>query len=241
MPNLSADNKVVYLGMGNRVALVTGANRGIGKEIARQLAERGVQVIAVGRDPIAIKRTAEELGKGVIPLVGDIRKLDQCAKLANLVGKRFDKLDILVNNAGIIGNMSATDFDLVQLHDIVDTNLFGTIQITRALWPLLGHSSDARIINISSGMGSLEDMHRGNYAAYRLSKWSLNGWSMLLSGDAPSHIAVHTMCPGWVKTDMGGPGADRSVEKGAETAIYLSLEPGLPTGKFWRDKVLIPW
>ncbi len=227
--------------MGEKVALVTGANRGIGREIVRQLAERGLQVIAVGRDPVAIKKTADELGMGVIPLVGDIRKLDQCALLATLVEKRFDHLDVLVNNAGIIGNMSATDFDLDQLNSVMNTNLFGTIQITRALWPLLVRSKAASIINISSGMGSLADQPRGNYAAYRLSKWSLNGWTMLLAGDAPAHVGVHAMCPGWVRTDMGGPGADRPVEKGAETAVWLALEPDIPTGKFWRDKTVIPW
>lgn len=227
--------------MENRTALVTGANRGIGKEIARQLAAKGVTVFAVGREPGAIKKVTDELGKSVIPLVGDIRRADQCALLATMVEKRFDHLDILVNNAGIIGNMAATDFDLDQLRDVMETNLFGSIQITRALWPLLIRSQDARIINISSGMGSLADQSRGNYAAYRLSKWSLNGWTMLLAGDAPPNVQVQAMCPGWVQTDMGGPGAERPVEKGAETAIWLALEPDLPTGKFWRDKAVIPW
>ncbi len=225
----------------DRIALVTGANRGIGREIARQLAERGIMVIAVGREPGAIKKTADELGSNVVPLVGDIRRVDQCALLATLVEQRFGHLDILVNNAGIIGNMAATDFDLDQLRDVMETNLFGSIQITRALWPLLIRSQDARIINISSGMGSLAEQSRGNYAAYRLSKWSLNGWTMLLAGDAPSNVQVQAMCPGWVQTDMGGPGAERPVENGAETAVWLATEKELPSGKFWRDKAVIPW
>lgn len=238
---MSTSSQVKPLQMRERIALVTGANRGIGKEIARQLAERGIMVIAVGREPGAIKKTADELGSNVIPLVGDIRRVDQCALLATMVEQRFGHLDILVNNAGIIGNMAATDFDLDQLRDVMETNLFGSIQITRAFWPLLIRSQDARIINISSGMGSLADQSRGNYAAYRLSKWSLNGWTMLLAGDAPSNVQVQAMCPGWVQTDMGGPGAERPVEKGAETAVWLATEKELPSGKFWRDKAEIPW
>ncbi|MEZ5032713.1 MAG: SDR family NAD(P)-dependent oxidoreductase [Saprospiraceae bacterium] len=227
--------------MQERIALVTGANRGIGKEIARQLADLGWQVIAGGRQPAAIQMAAEELGPRVMPVVCDIRRLDQCALAAALVESRFGRLDVLVNNAGIIGNQAATAFDLDQMAEVMETNLNGALYMTRAMWPLLLKSKDARVINISSGMGSLEDIARGDYAAYRLSKWSLNGWTMLLAGDAPPHIRVNAMCPGWVKTDMGGPGATRPVEKGAETAVWLATEPDIPSGKFWRDKAVIPW
>lgn len=159
---------------------------------------------------------------------------------AALVESRYGRLDVLINNAGIIGNRPAAAFDLEQVHEVMDTNLYGTIHLTRAMWPLLLKSADARVINISSGMGSLGDQSKGDYAAYRMSKWALNGWTLLLAGDAPEAVSVNAMCPGWVKTDMGGLGAERPVE-GAETAVWLATEKDIPSGKFWRDKAVIPW
>lgn len=227
--------------MEQRIALVSGANRGIGKEITRQLADQGWLVFATGRLASSIQAVATELGPNVVPLVCDVCRLDQCALAAALIESRCGRLDVLINNAGIIGNRPATAFDLDQIRDVMDTNLFGAIHLTRAMWPLLVKSDDARIINMSSGMGSLADQSRGDYAAYRMSKWGLNGWTLLLAGDTPANITVNAMCPGWVKTDMGGLGAARPVEKGAETAVWLATEPDIPTGKFWRDKSEIPW
>ncbi len=227
--------------MEQRIALVSGANRGIGKEITRQLADQDWLVFATGRQASPIQAVAKELGPNVIPMVCDICRLDQCAMAAALVESRYGRLDVLINNAGIIGNRPAAAFDLEQVHEVMDTNLYGTIHLTRAMWPLLLKSADARVINISSGMGSLGDQSKGDYAAYRMSKWALNGWTLLLAGDAPEAVSVNAMCPGWVKTDMGGLGAERPVEKGAETAVWLATEKDIPSGKFWRDKAVIPW
>ena len=226
--------------MEQRIALVSGANRGIGKEITRQLARRSgwSLLLAVSREPF--RRSQMNWDKMLylwwVIFAGQTNVLWQ-----TMVESRYGRLDVLINNAGIIGNRPAAAFDLEQVHEVMDTNLYGTIHLTRAMWPLLLKSADARVINMSSGMGSLADQSKGDYAAYRMSKWALNGWTLLLAGDAPEAVSVNAMCPGWVKTDMGGLGAERPVEKGAETAVWLATEKDIPSGKFWRDKAVIPW
>ena len=224
-----------------KTAVVTGANRGIGKEIARQLAERGFRVIATGRNLKNVQNAVREIGKSVFAFQTDVADPKSCQLLHNFIAENFPCVDVLVNNAGIYEGGSAIDFDIDRIRKVLETNFFGVMNVTRALWPLLRKSKDARVINLSSGMGAMKDMHSGGYDAYRLSKWSLNGWTMLLAADAPASIKVNSMCPGWVRTDMGGPQAPRSPEQGAETAVWLATEPEIPTGKFWRDKKIIDW
>lgn len=224
-----------------KTAVVTGANRGIGKAIVRQLADRGLRVIATGRDLHKIQHAMQEIGKGATAFRADVTDPESCRLLHNFIAENFPSLDILVNNAGIYDGGSAVDLDIGRIRKVFDTNLFGAMHITKALWPLLNKSKAPRIINLSSGMGTLKDMSSGGYDAYRLSKWGLNGWTMLLAADAPPHFKINSMCPGWVRTDMGGPQAPRSPEQGAETAVWLATEPDIPTGKFWRDKKIIDW
>lgn len=221
-----------------KTAVVTGANRGIGKEIARQLVNKGWRVIATTRH---LQQTNDTHIGNLIPFQLDITNEKACEELALYLTQNFGQVDALVNNAAIMGNKKTTDFDLAQMHEVIQTNLFGLMNMTKALWPLLNKSEDARIINLSSGMGSLADMKMGGYAAYRLSKWSVNGYTLLLSADAPPHIKVNSMCPGWVQTDMGGAGAPRTVEQGADTAVWLATEKNIPTGKFFRDRKEINW
>jgi len=219
-----------------KIALVTGANRGIGKEITRQLAAEGMEVYAVGRDLQKVIEAIKGLPGKIIPLECDITVTGQCRQLFADLSKHCKQLDVLVNNAGVMGNTKATDFDMVEMHRVMEVNVYGAMNVTAALWPLLEKSSDARIINISSGMAEVVDMSVGGFAPYRLSKWTLNGWTKLMAADAPKNIRINSICPGWVKTDMGGASAPRSVDKGAETAVWLATEAEIPNGKFMRDK-----
>lgn len=224
-----------------KTALVTGANRGIGHEIAKQLVAKGFHVIAVGRDRQKLEQAAKDFDGKVEARVCDISSLSDCRALASFLRDKMGQLDVLVNNAGVMGNTKALDFDMEQMRSVLDINLMGAIHLTGAVWPLLIKSKDARVINVSSGMGELGDMTLGGYAPYRLSKWSLNGWTMLMAGEAPDNVRINAMCPGWVQTDMGGASATRPVEKGAETAVWLATASDIPQGKFLRDKEVIDW
>lgn len=224
-----------------KIAVVTGANRGIGKEICRQLAEKGFQVIATGRDLLKIQQAVKEIGHGTVAYQLNVSDLSSCERFYKAIAEKFQAIDVLVNNAGIIGNKPATTFDMGQMYAVLNVNLFGVMYVTKTLWPLLEKSKDARIINVSSEMGSLNEVQTGGYAAYRMSKWSLNGYTMLLAADAPANIKVNCICPGWVKTDMGGPNAPRTVEQGADTAVWLATEKSIPTGKFFRNRTEINW
>jgi NAD(P)-dependent dehydrogenase (short-subunit alcohol dehydrogenase family) len=227
-------------GMG-RIAVVTGASRGIGKQVALGLVEQGWTVIAAARNEALLRALRDRCGAAVKTFVLDISSDEDCTRFAEFLAAEFPRIDALVNNAGVMGNHAALAFDLPQLHATLDTNLLGAIRVTRAAWPGLLRSDDARVINVSSGMGSMESLAEGGYAAYRLSKWSRNGWTQLLAAEAPKNISVFSICPGWVRTDMGGAGAPRSVEQGAETILWLADAKGLASGACWRDKERIDW
>jgi NAD(P)-dependent dehydrogenase (short-subunit alcohol dehydrogenase family) len=151
------------------------------------------------------------------------------------------RLDVLVNNAGLYGDpVGAADYDLAAAHRLFETNVFGPWRLTQAALPLLRRSDAARIVNVSSGSGQLEDMGTG-YAAYRLSKTALNAFTRTLAAEERG-IKVNSVCPGWVRTDMGGPAAPRSVAEGADTGVWLATLPeDGPTGGFFRDRRPIAW
>lgn len=224
-----------------KTILITGANRGIGKEIAQEMLQLGWRVIATARNAEKLN-AAFHSNPNLICKTLDVSNESSITNLADELKKDKLTIDVLVNNAGIgVGNKAATAADMKEVREIFDVNFFGAWQVTLALLPFLKHADDAAIINMSSGMGAWDDL-QGGYAGYRLSKTALNALTVLLANELRGQaIKVHSMCPGWVKTDMGGPNAPRTVEKGAETAVYLATQKGLPTGRFWRDKRPVSW
>lgn len=230
------------------ISLVTGANRGIGLEICRQLAELGHTVILTARNAVKGETAAKSLSGDVHFLQLDVTSDASVNSCAGDLEKQFGKLDVLVNNAAIfkvdpLGKAKGIkDVTTDEVKAIMETNFFGPLRVNHAFLPLLTKSKEGRIINVSSGMGELSDLRYGGYAGYRLSKAGLNAQTIQLAAELRhTSIKVNAMCPGWVRTDMGGPDATRSVAKGAETAVWLATAEGLPTGRFWRDKREIRW
>jgi NAD(P)-dependent dehydrogenase (short-subunit alcohol dehydrogenase family) len=226
----------------NRIALVTGANRGIGYEVCRQLSERGYEVILTARDRKKGESAVKRLGRGVSFQHLDVTDGQTILEARQWVQQRHGRLDVLVNNAGISkGSKGFVDSELEEVRDIMETNFYGPMRVTKAFLPLLRKSADGCIINVSSGMGALEEL-TGGYAGYRLSKAGLNAQTILLANELKgSKIRVYAVCPGWVRTDMGGRLAPRSVEEGADTIIWLATTQSVPPGKSYRDRREMPW
>ena len=229
-----------------KTALVTGANKGIGLEIARQLAAKGFHVFLAARKRKAGLKAAAMLQKGG---KGDFVELDvndpaSVQRAAKEVAAATDQLNVLVNNAGMLedgdGDVLKTDPKLVQ--ETIETNTLGPLRVTQAFWPLLAKNRSGRIINVSSGAGALNDME--TYApAYSISKTALNAVTRQTAAALKSKgVAVNSITPGWVRTDMGGTGAPRSVQEGADTVVWLATEaPKDLTGQFIQDRRVTPW
>jgi NAD(P)-dependent dehydrogenase (short-subunit alcohol dehydrogenase family) len=228
-----------------RVALVSGGNRGLGLEVARRLAENGYHVVIGSRDPARGEEAARDVGEGAATCQLDVTDPKSIEACISTIEERFGRLDVLVNNAAIEGggwSTSATDVDLDEVRDTLETNLFGAWKLTQAALPLMRKNGYGRIVNLSSGMGQLSDMG-GHAPAYRISKTGLNVLTRMLSAElAGENILVNSSCPGWVRTDMGGPNASRSVEEGGDTPFWLATLPDEgPRGGFFRDREPIPW
>jgi NAD(P)-dependent dehydrogenase (short-subunit alcohol dehydrogenase family) len=234
-----------------RTALVSGANRGIGFEIVRQLARLGVLAVIGARDTDDGLVAAEKLKpEGIdVPVVAlDVDSEGGAANAVAEVKRLYGRLDILVNNAAILidapGGFQASLFDLKSdtLRRTMETNLLGPVRLIQAAAPVMREQEYGRIVNISSGAGQLSDMGSG-YPAYRMSKAALNALTRIAAAElSGGNIKVNSMCPGWVRTDMGGPKADRSPEEGADTAVWLAtLADDGPTGGFFRDRKPIAW
>ncbi len=239
-----------------KVALVTGANKGIGFEIARQLGRHGFSVVLAGRDETKVREAAARLkGEGLDAqhVVLDVADPESAEAAARWVGKTYGKLDVLVNNAGINAEFGTpprpSQVPIETLRATFDTNVFGAFAVTQHLLPLLRKSPSARIINQSSTLGSLgvlsdaESPYYGmNMLAYNSSKTALNAMSLALAKDlADEGISVNSVCPGWVKTDMGSDAAPRTVDQGAAIAVKLATMDAPPTGKYLDDAGEIPW
>lgn len=231
----------------SRIALITGANRGIGLETAKQLGQCGIDVVITSRDmdkgQHAITQLAAE-GVTAHVLQLDVTDADSVMTLKQNVLNEFGRIDILINNAGIFtdARMSALDVEVKVLRSVMETNIYGAYRLCQAFIPIMCEQGYGRVVNVSSGMGQLSDMS-GYSPAYRMSKTALNALTRIFADEAHAcNVLVNAVCPGWVRTDMGGANADRSVEEGAETIVWLAmLEDDGPTGGFFRDKQPIDW
>ena len=229
-----------------KTVLITGANKGIGREVARQLAERGFHVFVGARNARAGRKAAEDIekqcGKATFLKI-DVADNDSVTTAAREFSNIEDHLDVLVNNAGIIvdGDDAILEISDDLFRKTLETNTLGALRVTRAFAPLLRKSKAPRVINVSSGGGQLTGGADGWAPAYCISKTALNGVTVQLGAALPK-FAVNSVCPGWVRTDMGGENASRSVEQGADTIVWLASEaPQGLTGKFLRDRKEIPW
>jgi NAD(P)-dependent dehydrogenase (short-subunit alcohol dehydrogenase family) len=230
-----------------QIALVTGGNRGIGFEICGQLAKLGVRVILGSRDAAkglgaAAKLTAEHLPVEAREL--DVANDESIEACMDWIRRDPGHLDILVNNAGIM--MQEDDVEPEEefriIRDTMQTNVYGPLLLSRLAIPIMKSRRYGRIVNLSSSMGSLTEMGPG-YVAYRMSKAGINVVTRVLAAETEGlGILINSVDPGWVRTSMGGTGASRTVQKGAETAVWLAtLADSGPTGGFFRDRKTIPW
>lgn len=229
-----------------KTVLITGANKGIGHEVARQLAAKGFHVFVGARYAKAGRKATEEIakkcGKATF-LEIDVADNDSVTTAAREFSNIADHLDVLVNNAGIIvdGDDANSEISDQLFRDTLETNTLGALRVTRAFVPLLRKSKAPRVVNVSSSGGQLTGGADGWAPAYCISKAALNGVTVQLAAALPK-FAVNSVCPGWVRTEMGGKNANRSVEEGADTIVWLVSEaPQDLTGKFLRDRKEIPW
>jgi NAD(P)-dependent dehydrogenase (short-subunit alcohol dehydrogenase family) len=229
-----------------KIALITGANKGIGFEVARQLVGHGFQVVVGARRPDAGQKAAAELAGGQAQFLEiDIADPPSITRAARQLAALADHLDVLVNNAGILedGKATALDVDAGVVRRSFETNTLGPLLVTQAMLPLLLRAPEgARIINVSSGAAALGEM--ASWApAYSISKTALNAVTRQFAAALRTRrIAVNSVCPGWVRTDMGGAGASRTVQQGADTIVWLATEaPPSLTGRFVRDRQVIGW
>ncbi|MFB6166369.1 MAG: SDR family NAD(P)-dependent oxidoreductase [Haloarculaceae archaeon] len=227
-----------YRSLGGQVALVTGASRGIGETIASQLAGLGATVYAGVRDPASITAADQR------PLELDLTSEDAIVDAVDRIDDEKGRLDVLVNNAGVMdGSAALTEMPTGVVDRTLATNLRGPMLLTKYALPLLLLRDGSRVVNVSSGLATLNgEMGRG-MPAYRVSKAGLNALTKYLDGEyGDQGLLVNAATPGWTRTDMGGPAADRTPEEGAETPVWLArFKPGGPTGRFWRDRQVIDW
>lgn len=229
-----------------KTVLITGSNKGIGLEIAHQCALQGHRVIISGRDETRLADAQKNLfdsGLKCATLKMDVSNLQSIESAAAVFGKMFPVLDVLVNNAAIIvRNDDAISEDSDDsFTETMNTNAHGPLRVTRNFLRYM--KSGSHVINISSGGGSMTDPVGGWSPAYCVSKSTVNAMTRHLAHELTAkNIRVNAACPGWVRTDMGGSGADRTVEHGAETPVWLINDgAGEKSGLFFRDKQQIPW
>jgi NAD(P)-dependent dehydrogenase (short-subunit alcohol dehydrogenase family) len=229
-----------------RVAVVSGANRGIGLAVARQLGERGMTVVLGARDSAGGRAVAAELaGRGIDARAHQLDVTDQASvdRLRDWVATELrGRVDVLINNAGIYPGGRAAELDLAVAEEAWQVNALGAWRLTLAILPFMRRRGYGRIVNVSSEAGSLQSMS-SYMPAYNVSKAALNAITRVLAGDLlGSGILVNAACPGWVRTDMGGPAAPRSPDEGAASVPWAALLPdGGPTGGFFRDGRALPW
>ncbi|GAL35048.1 short chain dehydrogenase [Vibrio maritimus] len=225
----------------NKVALVTGGNRGIGLAIVKGLSEHGFNVVLGCRDINTSEALAKSIGANVVAVELDLSSYDTRQRAISNITKRFPKIDVLINNAGVLEDTPFTELSSEALMSSMQTNAFAAFELTQYFANQMVSNGYGRIVNISSGWGAFSDGLTGP-AAYSISKATLNAMTKVAANSYNGDIKINAMCPGWVRTDMGGMSATRSPEEGAETAIWLAmLGSDAPTGQFFRDKKQIDW
>ncbi|HAI68056.1 MAG TPA: short-chain dehydrogenase [Gammaproteobacteria bacterium] len=231
----------------HKIALITGANRGIGLEACRQLAKQDITVILSSRDNAKGEQIKQQLEKEDISVVFhqlDVTDENSIKQIESFIREQYGRLDILVNNAGIFPDpmKNALDTTVNDLRAAMETNLYGPFRLCKHFIPMMLKNHYGRIVNLSSGMGQLSEMN-GCCPAYRTSKTAINALTRLLADELKdTNILINSMCPGWVRTDMGGPNATSTVQEGADTLIWLATLPdGGPSGGFFRNRQPIPW
>ncbi len=255
-----------------RVAIVTGSDRGIGLEVCRQLGELGYQVVLTSPDPVKGEAAAAKLrrnGGKVVGHVLDVTRARHIQALQTFVFKRFGCIDVLVNNAGVLldegrsklegllarrlpappkkvdvgegPSVLEVGVEIVRL--TLEINTLGALRMCQAFVPLMMEVDYGRVVNVSSSRGQLHGMTDGGAPAYQMSKAALNAITLMVADAARGgNVTVNSVCPGWTRTNLGGPEAPRSVKKGAETIVWLATHPdGGPTGGFFMDKKQIDW
>ena len=226
----------------SRKILVTGGNRGIGLAIVKELAKNKQDQIFMGtRNLDEAKQLAEEIGDNVFPVQLDLSfRSGVMTSLSSLL-KDHECLDVLINNAGVLHEENMVELSVEHFDESLRVNMIAPYELIRFVLPGMEKSGYGRIVNISSGWGSFHEGLEGPLA-YAVSKASLNALTLSLSRGLPSNIKINSMCPGWVRTRMGGMMAPRSPEKGAETAVWLAnLDEAGPSGGFFRDKKQVGW
>ncbi len=230
-----------------KIAVVTGGNKGIGFGICRALTEQGVKTILTARDASKGETAEEQLKKEGLEVIFhplDVTDRNSIDSLASFLTNEFGHLDILINNAAIRkdAGMMGLDVPVEIVREMMETNLYGPLMLCQALAPLLKKSSAGRIVNVSSGMGSLASMGGGS-PAYRITKTALNAMTKVLASEFQgTGVLVNCCHPGWVRTDMGGRGASKSIDEGADTPVWLALLPkDGPTGGYFQDRNPMPW
>ena len=235
-----------------RTVIVTGANRGVGREIAKQLVLLGNQVILTSHDASKGKRTIVELKEELDAKIPseliyhqlDVTSCKSIQRLHDFVVSEGFAIDALINNAAVLldqcGRLLQTPLDIYRT--TMETNLYGPMMLCQMFIPMMLERNYGRLVNVSSGAGQVENMI-DDMTAYRLSKLALNGLTLMLANSlAGTNVLVNAGCPGWVRTDMGSPNAPRSAEEGAEGIVWLATLPdGGSQGGFFRDKKLIGW
>lgn len=233
--------------MSARTAVVTGGNRGIGYETCRQLAGLGYRVVLTGRDVSQGMAAAERLrqqGGDIVYRPLDVTSHLHVMDLFHYVRRNFGGADVLVNSAAVYPDEGRTPLEVeVEVYrTTMDVNLYGPLMLCRAFMPLMLERGYGRVVNVSSGAGQISSMV-ADTPSYRLSKLALNGLTLMLADEVRgSNVLVNAVCPGWVRTEMGGPTAPRSVEQGADGVAWLATLPdGGPNGGFFRDRRPIEW
>jgi NAD(P)-dependent dehydrogenase (short-subunit alcohol dehydrogenase family) len=231
----------------DRIALVTGANRGLGLETCRQLAARGVHVILTSRQEAEGVAAAEVLGREGLTVVArrlDVTQAEDIEAMVDFIHSSCGRLDVLVNNAAIYIDEGASllEISLADIRQTMETNFYGPLRLCRAVAPMMRQQRFGRIVNVSSGYGALSEMGAGA-PAYSISKAALNALTCILADELRgADLKVNAACPGWVRTAMGGPEAPRTPAEGADTIVWLATLPRRgPTGGFFRDRKRIPW